>query len=130
MDTEISSYLTYKWRDRISQDGLYNKKVSAPSKGLGKMAKNQSLPAHLQEKDSMGEDNLDTREYHEKPTACRSRPSLSNPRSTNDIVGASLRANPTLLRSATNRVPTIGAVCGEGLCVGIDGGSREFRRYF
>ena len=66
MDTGISSYLTYKWRDRISQDGLYNKKVGAPSKRLGKMAKNQSLPAHLQEKDSMGEDNLDTHEYHEK----------------------------------------------------------------
>ena len=78
----------------------------------------------------MGEDNLDTRKYHEKPTARRSRPNLSNPRSTNDIVGASLRANPTQLRSATNRVPTIGAVCGNGLCVGIGGGSREFRRYF
>ena len=70
------------------------------------MAKNQSLLAHLQEKDSMGEDNPDTHEYHEKPIACRSRPSLSNPRSTNDIVGAFLRANPTPLRSATNRVPT------------------------
>ena len=88
------------------------------------MAKNQSLPAHLQEKDSMGEDNLDTHEYHEKPTACRSRPSLPNPRSTNDIVWAFLRANPTLLRSATNRVLTIGAVCGEGLCVGIGGRSK------
>ena len=49
MDTGISSYLTYKWRDRISQDGLYKKKVGAPRKELGKMAKNQSLPAHLQE---------------------------------------------------------------------------------
>ena len=88
------------------------------------MAKNQSLPAHLQEKDSMGEDNLDTHEYHEKPTACRSRPSLSNPHSTNDIVRAFLRANPTLLRSATNRVLTIGAVCGKGLCVGIGGRSK------
>ena len=80
------------------------------------MAKNQSLPAHLQEKDSRGEDNLATNEYHENPTAWRPRPSLSNPRSTNDIVWAFLRANPTLLRFVTNRVLTIGAVCGEA-CV-------------
>ena len=33
------------------------------------MAKNQSLPAHLQEKDSRGEDNLTMHEHHEKPTA-------------------------------------------------------------
>ena len=65
------------------------------------MAKNQSLLAHLQEKDSMGEDNLTMHEYHEKPTAWRSRPSLSNPRSTNDIVWAFLRANPTWLRFVT-----------------------------
>ena len=57
MDTEISTCLTNKWRARINQDGLYNKKVGAPSKRLGKMAKNQSLPAHLQEKDSRGEEN-------------------------------------------------------------------------
>ena len=68
MDTEISPYLTYKWRARINQDRLYNKKVGAPSEGLGKMAKNQSLPAHLQEKDSRGEENLTTHEHHEKPT--------------------------------------------------------------
>ena len=70
MDTEINSYLTYKWRDRISQDGLYNKKVGAPRGGLGKMAKNQSLPAHLQERDSIGVDDLNTHERHDKPTAC------------------------------------------------------------
>ena len=33
------------------------------------MAKNQSLPAHLQEKDSRGEINLTMHERHEKPTA-------------------------------------------------------------
>ena len=65
--------------------------------GLRKMAKNLSLPAHLQEKDSRGEDNLTMYEHHEKPTTWWPRPSLSNPRSTNDIVGAFLRANPTLL---------------------------------
>ena len=32
------------------------------------MAKNQSLPAHLQEKDSRGEDHLTLYERHEKPT--------------------------------------------------------------
>ena len=88
------------------------------------MAKNESLPAHLQEKDSRGDDHLTLYERHEKPIACRSRPSLPNPRSTNDIVRAFLRANPTLLRSATNRVLTIGAVCGKGLCVGIGGRSK------
>ena len=71
------------------------------------MAKNQSLPAHLQERVSMGEDDLNTHERHDKPTACRSRPRLPNPHSTNDVVGAPfLRANPSPLRSATNRVPT------------------------
>ena len=68
MDTEISACLTNKWRARINQDGLYNKKVGAPSKRLEKMAKHQSLPAHLQEKDSRGEENLTMYEYHEKPT--------------------------------------------------------------
>jgi len=33
-------------------------KISNLKKGLGKMAKNQSLPAHLQEKDSRGEGKL------------------------------------------------------------------------
>ena len=70
------------------------------------MAKNESLPAHLQEKYSRGDDRLTLYERHEKLIAYRSRPSLSNPRSTNDIVRAVLRANPTLLRSATNRDPT------------------------
>ena len=43
-------------------------KISDLKKGLGKMAKNQSLPAHLQEKDSKGENNLTLYEHHEKPT--------------------------------------------------------------
>ena len=68
MDTEISTCLTDKWRVRINQDGLYNNKVDAQTKWLGKMAKNQSLSAHLQEKDSRGEDNLTLYEHHEKPT--------------------------------------------------------------
>ena len=44
-------------------------KVSNLEKGLEEMAKNQSLPAHLQEKDSRGEGNLTMYEPHEKPTA-------------------------------------------------------------
>ena len=32
------------------------------------MAKNQSLPAHLQEKDSQGEHDLTMYDHHEKPT--------------------------------------------------------------
>ena len=61
------------------------------------MAKNQSLPAHLQEKDSRGEEYLTLYEHHEKLTIWWPKPSLSNPRSTNDIVWAFSRANPTLL---------------------------------
>ena len=50
---------------------------------------------------------------------------FSNPRSTNDIVWAFLRANPAPLRFVTNRALTIGAVCGEGLCLGTGGGLRQ-----
>ena len=32
-DTKISSHLTYKWRVRINQAGLYNKKEGAPTRG-------------------------------------------------------------------------------------------------
>ena len=70
------------------------------------MAKNQSLPARLQEKDSWGEDDLTMYGYHEKPTAWWPRPSFSNPCFTNDIVWAFLRASPTPLRFVTNRVLT------------------------
>ena len=66
MGTEVSTCLTNKWRARINQEGPYNEKVSAPKKWLGKMAKNQSLPTRLQEKDSRGEDDLTMYEYHEK----------------------------------------------------------------
>ena len=50
--TEAGTCLINKWRAKINQEGLYNVKVNAPKKGLGKMAKNQSLPARLLEKDS------------------------------------------------------------------------------
>ena len=68
MDTEINACLTDKWKARINQNGLYNKKKVHKSRGGGKMAKNQSLPAHLQEKNSRGEENLTMHEHHEKPT--------------------------------------------------------------
>ena len=44
-------------------------KISNLKKGLGKMAKNQSLPAHLQEEDSRGEENITMYEHHGKPAA-------------------------------------------------------------
>ena len=71
------------------------------------MAKNQSLPAHLQEKDSKGENSLTMYEHHEKPTVWWLRPNFSNPRSTNDVVWAFLRMNSTLLRFVTKGAPTI-----------------------
>ena len=67
--TEVSTCLTNKWRAKINQEGLYNVKVNAPRRRLGKMAKNQSLPARLQEKDSQGEHDLTMYEHHKKPTA-------------------------------------------------------------
>ena len=52
MGTDVSTCLTNKWRAKINQEGPYNVKVSAPTRGLRKMAENQSLLARLQEKDS------------------------------------------------------------------------------
>ena len=82
-------------------------KVNAPRKGLGKMAKNQSLPTRLLEKNSQGDHDLTMYEHHEKPTVWRLRLSLSNPLSINDIVWVFLRANPILLRVVADRVLTI-----------------------
>ena len=70
------------------------------------MAKNQSLPARLLEKNSQGDHDLIMYEHHEKPTVWWLRPSLSNPRSINDIVWAFLHANTTLLWVVTNPVLT------------------------
>ena len=70
------------------------------------MAKNQSLPARLQEKDSQDEHDLTMSDHHENPTVWWLRPNLSNPRSTNHIVWAFLRENPSLLRVVTNCVLT------------------------
>ena len=82
------------------------------------MAKNKSLPAHLQENDSRGEDRKTLSEHHKKPTACQSRPSLSNPRSTNDIVRAFSRANPAPLHGygpprivSLQLAPSVGKAC-------------------
>ena len=54
-----------KWRARINQEGLYNVKVDAPKKGIGKKAKNQSFPDHLKEKDSSSEHGLISYEHHD-----------------------------------------------------------------
>ena len=52
MGTEVGTCLINKWRAKINQEGLYNVKVNAPKKRLGKIAKNQSLLARLLEKNS------------------------------------------------------------------------------
>ena len=66
MDAEISICVTDKWKARINQGGLYSKKVGTPKKGgLEKMARNESLLAHLQERDSRGKENLTSYEHHE-----------------------------------------------------------------
>ena len=57
-----------------------------------------------------------------KPLPADQGLAFPNPLSTNDIVWAFPYANPTLLWFDTNRVPTIGAVCGENLHVGTGGG--------
>ena len=56
--TEVGTCLINKWRAKINQEGLYNVKVDAPKDGLGKKAKNQSLPNRLKEKDSLSEHGL------------------------------------------------------------------------
>ena len=58
MGTEVGTCLINKWMAKINQEGLYNVKVDAPRKGLGKKAKNQSLPDRLKEKDSSSEHGL------------------------------------------------------------------------
>ena len=58
MGTKVGTCLIKKWRAKINQEGLYNVKVDAPKRGLGKKAKNQSLPDRLKEKDSSSEHGL------------------------------------------------------------------------
>ena len=58
MGTEVGTCLINKWRAKINQEGLYNVKVDAPRKGLGKKAKNQNLPDRLKEKDFSSEHGL------------------------------------------------------------------------
>ena len=50
--TDVGICLINKWRAKIHQERLYKVKVNAPRKELGKIAKNQILPACLLEKDS------------------------------------------------------------------------------
>ena len=56
--TEVGTCPINKWRAKINQEGLYNVKVDAPKKGLGKKAKHQSLPDRLKKKDSSSEHGL------------------------------------------------------------------------
>ena len=62
--TWIGTCLINRWRARISQEGLYNVKIDAPKGGLGKKAKNQSLPDRLEDKDSPSEHGLILYERH------------------------------------------------------------------
>ena len=65
MGTEVGTCLINKWRAKINQEGLYNVKVDAPKRGLGKKAKNQSLPDRFKEKDSSSEHSLIPYEHHD-----------------------------------------------------------------
>ena len=89
------------------------------------MAKNQSPPAHLQEKDSSSEHDLILYEHHNKPPFGDQGLAFQTHALQMILFGPFLRANPTLSRVVTNRVLTIGAVCGEGLCLGTGGGLRQ-----
>ena len=60
---------SYTWTKNKKIQASIKGKGNNQERGLGKMAKNQSLPARLQEKDSRGEDNSTMSGYHEKPTA-------------------------------------------------------------
>ena len=55
---------------KLTQTSM-KEKVSKLDKGLGKMAKNQGLPSHLQKKDSKGENTLTMHEHHKKKNHCR-----------------------------------------------------------
>ena len=65
---EVGTCLINQWRAKINQEGLYNVMVDAPKKGLGKKAKNQSLPDRLKEKDSSSEHGLSLYEQDDKPS--------------------------------------------------------------
>ena len=65
MGTEVGTCLINKWRTKINQEGLYNVKVNVPKKGLGKKAKNQSLPGRLKERDSSSEHGLILYKHHD-----------------------------------------------------------------
>ena len=71
------------------------------------MAKNQSLPAHLQEKDSRGENNSTMCELHEKSTAWWPGPSLFKPTLYKSYCEGSFMYEPNIIIGPQkNRVPT------------------------
>ena len=61
----MGTCLINRWRARISQEGLYNVKTDAPREGLGKKAKNQSLPDRIEENDSLSKHDLLLYEHHD-----------------------------------------------------------------
>ena len=94
------------------------------------MAKNQSLPARLQEKDSRGENDLTIYEHHENPPSGDWGLVFQTHALQMILFGPFYVRTQHCYGSLQNRVLTIGAVCGKGLCVGIGGRSREFLCHF
>ena len=70
------------------------------------MAKNQSLPAYLQEKDSLSEHDLILYEYHDKPPSGDQGLAFQTHALQMILFGPLLRANPILLWVVTNCVLT------------------------
>ena len=70
------------------------------------MAKNQSLPAHLQEKDSSSEHNLILYEYHDKPLSGDQGLAFQTHALQMILFEPFLRANPISYWVVTNRVLT------------------------
>ena len=100
-------------------------KVNSPKKGLGEMAKNQSLPAHFQEKDSSSEHDLILYEYHDKPPSGDQGLAFQTHALQMILFGPLYVRTQYYLGVVTNCVLTIGAVCGKGLCLGTGSGLRQ-----
>ena len=77
------------------------------------MAKNQSLPAHLQEKDSRGEDHLPCMNAMKNSPPGDQGLAFQTHALQMTLFEPFSRANPTLLRFVTDFALTIGAVCGK-----------------
>ena len=100
-------------------------KVDAPRGRGGKLAKNKSLLAHLQEKDSSSEHDLILYEYHDKPPSGDQGLTFQTHALQMILFGPFYVQTQYHFGVVTNCVLTIGAVCGKGLCLGAGGGLRQ-----